>query len=164
MDGIIQFTSLKYVESFNRAVDIVARERKYLATVEGFLLDGTIQFVTSIIENNYAQYLLIFDNEVKGWCDIIPKSIPEFSHVGVLGMGLLPEYRGKGFGQQLIEITLQHVNNNSKIEKVELNVFESNENAIKLYRKFGFFEEGKRLKSRKIDGMYDNEILMGKFI
>lgn len=164
MDGIIQFTSLKYVESFNRAVDIVARERKYLATVEGFPLDGTIQFVTSIIENNYAQYLLIFDNEVKGWCDIIPKSIPEFSHVGVLGMGLLPEYRGKGFGQQLIEITLQHVNNNSKIEKVELNVFESNENAIKLYRKFGFFEEGKRLKSRKNDGMYDNEILMGKFI
>lgn len=164
MNEIIQYTSLKYVESFNKAVDMVARERIYLATVEGFPLDGTIQFVTSIIEHNYAQYLLIFDNEVKGWCDIIPKTIPEFSHVGVLGMGILPEYRGKGFGQQLIERTLQHVNNNCKYEKVELNVFESNVKAINLYRKFGFFEEGKRIKSRKIDGIYDNEILMGKFI
>ena len=164
MIELIKYTSMRYVESYNKAVDTVAKERKYLATVEGFPLEGTKQFVNFVVEQNYAQYLLVVNDEVKGWCDIIPKSIPEFSHVGVLGMGLLPEFRGKGFGKILMDNTLQHAKNNNKIEKIELNVFESNKAAINLYRKIGFIEEGKRIKSRKIDGIYDNEILMGKFI
>ena len=161
---IISFATEHYAKSFCKSLDIVARERKYLGSTTGFSEESTVNFVKFIVESNHAQYYAIDKETVVGWCDIIPKTIPEFSHVGVLGMGILPEYRGKGFGQQLIERTLQHVNNNCKYEKVELNVFESNVKAINLYRKFGFFEEGKRIKSRKIDGIYDNEILMGKFI
>lgn len=164
MFELIEYTSMKYVESYNKTVDSVAKERKYLATVEGFPLEGTQQFIKYVIEKNYAQYFLVLNDEVKGWCDIIPKNIPEFSHVGVLGMGLLPEFRGKGFGKKLLEITLKHAKNINNIEKIELNVFESNKNAINLYKKIGFTEEGKRIKSRKIDGIYDNEILMGKFV
>ena len=160
----IEYTSFNFVESINKAIDVVARERKYLATVVGFPLDGTKSFVNFIIDNNYAQYLLLLNNEVKGWCDIIPKGIPEFSHVGVLGMGILPEYRGKGFGKEILEKAIKHAKEINKIEKIELSVFENNENAIKLYKSFGFFEEGKRLKSRKIDGRYENEVLMGKYI
>jgi len=91
---IIIYSAITYLESFNKAVDSVARERKYLATVNGFTMDETKNFVNYVINNNYAQYFIIYENEVRGWCDIIPKSIPEFSHVGVLGIGILPEYRG----------------------------------------------------------------------
>jgi len=96
---IIKYSAMTYSESFNKAVDTVARERKYLATVNGFPLDGTKDFINFVINNNYAQYFIVYENEVKGWCDIIPKSILEFSHVGVLGMGILPEYRGRGLGE-----------------------------------------------------------------
>jgi len=161
---IIIYSSITYLESFNKAVDSVARERKYLATVNGFTLDETKDFINYVINNNYAQYLIIYENEVRGWCDIIPKSIPEFSHVGVLGIGILPEYRGRGLGKKLLAKTINHAKDINKLEKIELVVFESNINAIKLYKEFGFFEEGKRLKARKIDGKYDNELLMGKFL
>jgi hypothetical protein len=33
--------------------------------------------------------------EVVGWCDILPKSRPVHAHVGVLGVALLPEFRGR---------------------------------------------------------------------
>lgn len=161
---IVIYSSITYLESFNKAVDSVARERKYLATVNGFTLDETKNFVSYVINNNYAQYFIIYENEVKGWCDIISKSIPEYSHVGVLGMGILSEYRGRGLGKKLLAKTINHAKEINKLEKIELVVFESNINAIKLYKKFGFFEEGKRLKARKIDGKYDNELLMGKFL
>jgi len=161
---IIIYSAITYLESFNKAVDSVARERKYLATVNGFTMDETKNFVNYVINNNYAQYFIIYENEVRGWCDIIPKSIPEFSHVGVLGIGILPEYRGRGLGKKLLAKTINHAKDINKLEKIELVVFESNINAIKLYKEFGFFEEGKRLKARKIDGKYDNELLMGKFL
>lgn len=92
----IIYTSLDYASSLNSVVDAVARERRFLSTVEGYSIESTMSFLKHIIDNSLAQYILVINNEVKGWCDIIPMSIPEFSHVGVLGIGLLPEYRGKG--------------------------------------------------------------------
>jgi ribosomal protein S18 acetylase RimI-like enzyme len=160
----IKYTSLDYVTSLNKTTDIVARERKYLATVSGYPLEGTKSFVSFIIDNNFAQYVLISNQEVIGWCDIIPMSIPEFSHIGVLGMGLLREYRGKGLGRELLMKAIEHAKIKNKIEKIELHVFESNTNAIKLYKKIGFTEEGIKSKARKIDGYYDNEVLMGLFV
>ena len=50
------------------------------------------------------------------------------------------------------------------IEKIELQVFASNRPARALYRKFGFRQEGRRVRGRKLDGKYDDVILMGKLL
>lgn len=160
----IQYTSFAYTESYCGAVDAVARERKYLGTTEGFPLDTSFSFAKTIIENNLAQYFAIDDNQVVGWCDIIPKSYEGLRHAGVLGMGVLTEYRGKGLGTLLLQKTIEHARNINHLEKIELDVFESNSAAIALYRKFGFEVEGKRENGRKLDDMYDNILLMRKFI
>ena len=47
---------------------------------------------------------------------------------------------------------------------MELEVFESNLPAVRLYMKMGFSVEGRRVKARKLEGVYDNIILMGAFI
>lgn len=156
--------SQKYAESFAQAVEIVAKERKYLATVTGFPLESTRDFINMVEANDYAQYYALDGERVIGWCDIIPKDMEGFTHVGVLGMGLLPEYRHKGIGSLLLQKTIEHAKERNNIEKVELEVFESNTNAIKFYEKFGFQHEGKRIKSRKLDGKYDNVVLMGKWL
>ena len=156
--------SQKYAESFNQAVDIVARERKYLATVTGFSLESTRDFIHIIEVNDFAQYYALDGEKVVGWCDIIPKKIEGFTHVGILGIGLLPDYRHQGIGSMLLKKTIEHAKERNNIEKVELEVFESNINAIKFYEKFGFQHEGRRIKSRKLDGEYDNLVLMGKWL
>lgn len=163
-DIIFVPASMKYVESYCKAVDLVARERKYLATLEGFPLESTKSFVGFITANNLAQFYALLDGEVIGWCDILPKGYEGMRHVGVLGMGLLPEYRGKGLGGQLLEKTIEHACSINGIEKVELEVFGSNSGAIGLYKKYGFEIEGKRLKARKLDDIYDDMILMGKIL
>lgn len=160
----IVYTAARYAASYNEAVDRVARERKYLSTVTGFPLDGSKWFVENAISHNAAQYFLVDGDRVAGWCDIIPNEIPEFSHVGTLGMGLLPEYRGSGWGRKLLDRTIAHARDVNALEKVELAVFSSNAIAIRLYESADFAREGTKKRVRKIDGGYDDEILMARFL
>ena len=162
----IQITksSLRFAESYNKAVDTVARERKHLGNTVGFPLDSTISFVKMFEENNLAQFFAMENERVVGWCDIQPKPFEGMKHVGVLGMGILREFRGKGLGSKLLEKALNHAKTVNGIEKVELEVFKSNAVAIRLYERFGFVIEGERVKGRKLDGIYDNILLMGKEI
>ncbi len=163
-DLIIIRAGMDYVESYGRTVDTVAKERRFLASTEGFPIESTRRLVEMIEEHNLAQFYAIKDEIVIGWCDILPKHFEGLGHVGNLGMGLLPEYRGKGLGSRLLTRTMEHARFENGIEKVELEVFEKNTNAIRLYRKYGFAQEGIREKSRKLDGEYDNIILMAKFL
>jgi len=162
-DWRIERSTLQYAPSFNKAVDMVARERIYLATIEGFSLESSMNYVLFMEAHDYPQYFAISDEDaVVGWCDITPNSIPEFRHVGVLGMGVIAPFRGRGIGRALLETTLRHAKEQSQIERVELLVFASNHRAIELYKQFGFEYEGEKRKVRKIDGRYENDILMAK--
>ncbi len=161
---IIQQATIKYAESYWRAVDAVARERRFLLSTEGYSLESSREYVKRIVEQNLAQYYAVAKNEVTGWCDIIPRPQEGLQHVGVLGMGLLPSWRGRGIGTQLLTRSIEHAKDINNLEKVELEVFESNLPAVRLYMKMGFSVEGRRVKARKLEGVYDNIILMGAFI
>ena len=157
-------TAEEYVESFNAGVDLVARERRYIGFVEGPPLESTRAFVRRILAGGGVQMLAVkSDGAVVGWCDIIRKSDEGFRHVGLLGMGLLPGYRGKGLGKRLAVETIR-AGRESGIERVELEVFASNEPAIALYRKLGFVTEGVKRQARKLDGKYDDNVSMALFI
>lgn len=157
-------SSMKYAKSYCNTLDIVAREKKYLLLTKGFPEKIILDFIKMIKKNNLTQFFALKDEKVIGWCDIRPKNIEGFDHIGELGIGLLPEFRHNGIGTTLLKLTIDDVKKNKKIEKIELGVFKSNKNAIKLFKKYGFVKEGERIKSRKIDGVYDNIILMGKEI
>jgi RimJ/RimL family protein N-acetyltransferase len=160
----IEYASVKYSKSYNEAVDSVARERKYLAATQGFGERESIEYVEYMTRNNYAQYFAIHEGKVIGWCDITPKKIKEFSHVGVLGIGLINKMRGQGIGTQLLEKAIHHARSFNQLEKVELEVFKSNISAISVYEKAGFHVEGMKAKSRKIDNEYDDDVIMGLFL
>jgi RimJ/RimL family protein N-acetyltransferase len=80
----------------------------------------------------------------------------------VLGMGVIASHRGMGIAKHLLRLTLDHAKNANGLEKVELEVFKSNTAAIGMYENMGFVREGERIDARKIDGQYDNLVLMGK--
>jgi ribosomal protein S18 acetylase RimI-like enzyme len=89
--------SQEHIEGFHRALDFVARERRYLAFLEAPPPESTRAFVLNNIAQGYPQPVVLSAGEVVGWCDILPKSRPVHGHVGVLGVALLPEFRGQGW-------------------------------------------------------------------
>jgi len=165
MDDTVQILPIaeEHIESFRLRLDAVARERLYLASIEAPSPDATRTFVLSNIAGNIPQFVAIMNNEVVGWCDISPLKYEGFRHCGELGMGIHKHYRGMGIGRQLITRTLQKAKEIG-LERVELEVFASNTPAIRLYERMGFKVEGIKKKARKIDGKYDDLIMMALFI
>lgn len=78
-------------------------------------------------------------------------------------MGVLREYRGQGIGRRLAERTIARAKEIG-LERIELEVYASNESAVALYRKLGFTVEGVKRKGRKVDGVYDDVLMMALLI
>jgi RimJ/RimL family protein N-acetyltransferase len=153
-------SSERYASKFRAAVDRVARERAYLILLEAPPADTTALFIRSVIEGRGVQILAVSaDDDVVGWCDISRSRRAGLEHSGVLGMGLLPEYRGKGLGRKLAERAISDARARG-IERIELEVIASNRRAIQLYERLGFAHEGVKRKGRKLDGAYEDLVVM----
>ena len=149
----------QHIEGFHRALDCVARERKYLAFLEAPPLDSTRKFVMDNIAKGHPQFGAVADATVVGWCDVIPMAREVYAHRGVLGMGLLPPYRGRGCGTALINTTLAEARRQG-FARIELAVHADNTAAIVLYRSAGFRTEGVLKCAARLDGLYKDLILM----
>jgi len=76
-------------------VDAVSRERRFLGNVVGFTADETRSFIASLAEKGGVQMIALEERMVIGWCDVTVMPFEGMRHVGRLGMGLLPAYRGQ---------------------------------------------------------------------
>jgi ribosomal protein S18 acetylase RimI-like enzyme len=150
-------------ESIREAVMAIAAEKWYLATLDGFSLEETRAFLRRIVEGNLLQVTAFVEDKVVGFCDILPNPAPGFTHIARLGMGVLLEWRRHGIGRRLLEACLA-LAKNAHLEKVELEVFSDNIAAIRLYESFGFSREGVRVRSRKLDGRYQDLELMALWL
>lgn len=159
MKPIIVPIAPEHIEGFHRALDVVSRERKYLAFLEAPPLESTRDFVLGLIEAGNPQFVALEGEVVVGWCDITRHQRPVFQHRGGLGMGLLPDYRGKGLGWALISTTLKAAKEAGFV-RVELDVYTDNARAIALYEKAGFVREGIMRDAVCIDGYYKDMITM----
>jgi ribosomal protein S18 acetylase RimI-like enzyme len=159
--GVVEIVPITqdHIDGFHRALDFVAREVRYLAFVEGPPLENTRAFVLDHIQRGHPQFVAISAGEVVGWCDVTPKERPIYAHGGVLGMGLLPQFRGQGIGTNLIRSTLA-ATRTIGLHRVELTVRQNNTRAIELYKKVGFRVEGLQRDAVQIDGVYENVVCM----
>jgi len=152
-----------YADGFAEALDSVARELRYLAFIEGPPRDRTLAFIRRNIAENWPQLIALDEHRVIGWCDITPRDRPVFSHIGVLGIGIIDGYRGRGIGPRLLETALQAAKARG-LSRIELTVREQNPIAIQLYERFGFFKEGLHVNGVKIHGQYENHLSMALLI
>jgi ribosomal protein S18 acetylase RimI-like enzyme len=134
---------MRDVDGFHRALDIVARERRFLSSEQAPPYEGAASFAAGNIRNGNPQFVAVNEDEVLGWCDVCRRSNDFFRHCGVLGMGVLPQYRGQGIGTRLLKATLEDAKTKDFL-RIELEVFATNRNAIALYVKHGFVLEGTR--------------------
>jgi ribosomal protein S18 acetylase RimI-like enzyme len=115
-----------HIDGFHRSLDIVARERRYLAFPEAPPIEATRAFVLDNIKRGHPQFVAVSaDGEVVGWCDVTPMSRPTQGHRGVFGAGLLPQFRGQGIGTKLTKKALAAARAFG-LHRVELTVREHN--------------------------------------
>ena len=149
-----------HIDDFWSAVDSVARERKYLAFLEGPPIQMTKDFVLGNIQGHWPHLVAINDKgKIIGWCDISALDRPIFAHIGSLWIGVLAPYRGQGVGKALISAALKQAKQKG-LTRIELTVRENNTSAIALYKQFGFEKEGVHKHAVCIDGHYENHIFM----
>jgi RimJ/RimL family protein N-acetyltransferase len=159
MDYRIVPTSAEHVEGFHAVVDSVAREGRYLAMLRAFPIEETARFLRDCIEQKAPHFVALADGRVVGWCDVKPIPRETQAHGGVLGMGVLDGYRGKGIGLALMRATLARAKE-SGLARVELTVREDNLRAKALYEKVGFVTEGVKRKAARHEGRYYDLFLM----
>ena len=149
------------VEGLQAAVEAVARERRYLAAVSGFGVDGTRAFVDGLASGGGVQLVVRSAGRVVGWCDVQRHPFEGFRHGGVLGVGLLPAWRAQGVGAALLARTLEAAEA-AGMTRVELEVFASNTRAIRLFEGAGFVREGIKRQARLLDGRADDVVVMAR--
>jgi RimJ/RimL family protein N-acetyltransferase len=90
-------------------------------------------------------------------------NLKRMSHKVEFGVCVLKDFWGYGIGTNLLKETIKWADT-SGIKKITLNVLESNEKAIMLYKRYGFEVEGVLKKDKVLsDGNYYNTVVMGRF-
>lgn len=142
-----------HFEGLRCALDIVAREKRYLAFIQAPPPQQAYAFYRNILTNDLCQYVALLDGVVVGWCDILPTQGETRAHVGILGMGLVPSARGRGIGQTLMQTTLAKAWAKD-LSRIELTVRTDNLNAKALYDRMGFKTEGLHRRAFFVDGQF----------
>ena len=115
-----------------------------------------------MVDGQLPQVLAVVEDQVVGFCDVIPHTAKGFTHVGRLGMGVRCEWRRQGIGHRLLDACLS-LARNADIEKIELEVFADNVVAVRLYESFGFVHEGLKVRGRKLENRYQDLKLMARW-
>ncbi|WKA46915.1 GNAT family N-acetyltransferase [Geobacillus zalihae] len=150
-------------------VKAVTAEALYLLTTEAEVTvteDQQRQWLQKMADDPGKLALLAeHDGEMIGFLDFHNGNKRRTKHQGSFGMSVKNGFRGQGIGAALLAALLDWAKENPLIEKVCLEVVADNTNAIRLYQKFGFVEEGVKKKAAKIDdGTYWDLILMARFV
>jgi len=101
----------------------------------------------------------IADNKIIGGTGLF--NIDWTSRSAMTGISIYnPEYWGKGYGRECMNLILGFAFRNLNLNRVELETFDFNERAQKCYLKVGFKEVGRRRKAKFINSGYHDSIVM----
>ncbi|MAG93477.1 MAG: GNAT family N-acetyltransferase [Planctomycetaceae bacterium] len=105
------------------------------------------------------------DGAVIGLLDFECGQRRRIAHRGVLGLTVHSQYQSRGVGNALLQALIDWAEANPSVDKLALSVAPANERALCLYRKFGFLEEGRRIREIKLGpGDYEDDILMYRLV
>ncbi len=129
-------------------------------------VEANREFLECMGSNDHQLAAVVRDahggEKVVGLAGISVFGNPRMRHAASLGIMVLPDYQGQGVGKALMAALMDLADNWLMLVRVELGVYPDNERAIRLYESFGFVQEGVKRKSAIRNGVYIDEIIMGR--
>ena len=151
-------------EGIANVLNEIILERTYSSLSEPFSVEAEREFIASMDERA-AIFVAEADGEIVGFQTIEPFAnySRALAHVGVVGTFVLEEFRRQGIGRRLFYKSLEFASLMG-YEKIIAYVRRTNELAQNFYSKMGFTPIGVLEKQVKINGQYDDQIVMEMFI
>ncbi len=142
----------------------IVAERVYSAVDTAFTLEDERAYIASLSPRE-GIFLAEVNGSVVGFqtLDLWARYMHSMDHVGSIGSFLLREWRGRGIGQRLAAHTFDFARS-ADFEKLIIFIRASNATGQKYYQGLGFVPCGRFTRQTKIDGQYDDEILMELFL
>ena len=169
--GIIRTAEERDTENLLKQIVSVLEEAEFTVTTypedgADFTVEKEREWVKNHMEGD-GKLLVVaeVDGEIVGSADLHNGECRRIQHVATVGITVLKEFRSLGVGKALMDTLIKWASEHPVIEKIGLGVFSNNTGAIKLYKKLGFIEEGRKVKELKIaPDNYTDSILMYKFV
>jgi putative acetyltransferase len=146
-------TAEAHFDGLYEALDIVAREKRFLAFIQAPPREESFAFYRGILQGGHCQFVALRNGRVVGWCDVLPTHGEARAHIGILGIGLIPNARRIGIGTLLMQASIDSAWKRG-ISRIELTVRTDNSNAAFLYERFGFIREGLQRRAFCVDGEF----------
>lgn len=126
------------------------------------------EYLTNLLkkinEHKTAHLLAFLDDQLIGVASVELQANIE-SHIGLLGITIANEHRGKGYGKTLLtEILAAAQAQLPGLRIITLGVFANNPAAVHLYATFGFTEYAKLPDGIKHNGVFVDHVYMYKRI
>jgi RimJ/RimL family protein N-acetyltransferase len=121
-----------------------------------------LEFIRSACEASRSViFVADLEGEIIGLLDFAAERKAQAAHGGELGMSVDREQRGKGVGSVLLAALIAWAPP-AGISRLQLQVFENNPRAIRLYERLGFRHEGRRRGAVVVDGRKLDVLLMAR--
>ncbi|KAH9878198.1 hypothetical protein J1614_003415 [Plenodomus biglobosus] len=90
----------------------------------------------------------------------LPSKVPHHRHTEI-GLDILPEWQGRGYGTEALEWALEHAFLRLGFHRVGIKAFAWNGGALRLYERVGFKVEGREREAFWSEGRWWDGVLMG---
>jgi RimJ/RimL family protein N-acetyltransferase len=150
----------EHFPQLREVLDGVAREGRYLAFLQAPPMEEAFAFYRSILDRDCPAVVALANDRVVGWCDVLPAHGESRAHVGIIGLGLMPECRGRGVGSALMTTAIERAWAKG-FTRIELTVRTDNIRARRLYERLGFANEGTLRQAFRVNGEYFDSFFMG---
>lgn len=121
------------------------------------------KWIKNFIENENSLLLIALkDDQIIGNIDLTGSQRQIMKHTGMIGMGIIKEWRNIGLGMIMINEIIEWSRKNSILEKLWLEVYEENKLGLSLYQKAGFEINGKQANFFKHNEKFFDKIIMSR--
>jgi len=162
---LIRHLRLREVGAFANLRAEIEHEAAHLAVGRGERKEGIAYVLLRIFINRKRMSTLVAekDGRLVGFITVLFPKFKKLRKNAYLTLSVRKSERGKGIGTRLIEAAERFAEGRGA-RRLELDVFAKNTDAVRLYERLGFIEEGRRRGAVDDGDGFDDIILMGKLL
>lgn len=153
------------LRAFMRLRHEIEAEAAHLVPKGGERKESILYVLARFIVNRRRTRILITTNDKKivGYISVIFAKFRKLKGNAYLALSVAPSHRNRGIGTGLLQAAEEFAREHS-VRRLELEVFAKNEKAVKLFKRLGYEEEGRRRRAVQDQDGFDDIIFMAKFL